>query len=449
MSLYDAFVDRVEQEPLFSKDDRLLLAVSGGVDSVVLCDLLHRAGYLFAIAHCNFRLRGAESDADEEFVRSLATAYERRVFVRHFDTEAYAVQQKVSIQEAARNLRYQWFDALMDEEVPAYRWLLTAHHADDNAETIVMHFFRGTGIAGLRGMLQKQGRLVRPLLPFTKKELVQYARMSGLDWREDSSNITEKYTRNFFRLEVLPLVEKRYPEALANILGNAGRFREVEEVYLQAMARYRQQLLKPSGGEFHISVGKLRQVSPVHTILYELTRPFGFHSAQVPEILRLLESGTGKFVASESHRIIRNRNWLVIAPAQVPGVSHYVIGGFPHSIHTGDIDLEFDIEESGKGPVPEKEGCMHISADALVFPLLLRRWRPGDYFYPLGMKKKKKVARFLIDQKTSKTQKEKTWVLVSGDRIVCVVGMRIDDRFRVVAGTKRLLCIGHRPFERR
>src|ERR1700737_1326684 len=233
MDLLNAFRYFIDKENLFSHGDKLLLAVSGGVDSVVLCELCQQAGFDFVIAHCNFQLRKAESLRDEDFVRQLAGKYGKEVFVRRFETERYAAEKKISIQVAARELRYAWFHELIDSSTA--RYILTAHHLDDNIETLLMNFFKGTGISGLRGILPKQGKLLRPLLFAGKDELRQFAVDNNLSWMEDSSNQSDKYTRNYFRHRVIPLVQTLYPEAIHNLADNIQRFRDIEQLYCQSV----------------------------------------------------------------------------------------------------------------------------------------------------------------------------------------------------------------------
>ncbi|WP_276483624.1 tRNA lysidine(34) synthetase TilS [Paraflavitalea pollutisoli] len=487
MSLLQRYLAFIKQEQLFTANDKLLLAVSGGIDSAVLCALCHQAGYDFAIAHCNFRLRGAESDRDEAFVRSLGERYDREVLVQSFDTEAYALQHKVSIQVAARELRYAWFASLMRDEnnvsktdaptmpdlpgiaaavVPRFDYLLTAHHLDDNVETLLMKFFKGTGIAGLQGILPKQGTIVRPLLFARKEELVSFAETAQLQWVEDSSNAQDKYARNFLRLQVLPLLQQLYPEVVGNLAGNIDRFRDVALLYHQSLQQHLKQLLEQKGEEVHIPVLKLKQHEPLTTLVYEIAKPYGFTAAQTAAIIHLLDSETGRYVASATHRIIRNRNWLIIAPAISDAAQHVLVEATDQSIAFPGGQLQLQPMSVKEVPVPivdapvvKEEAATagkkkktvprqaanpydpvaYIDRKSLEFPLLLRPWKAGDYFYPLGMQKKKKLARFFIDQKLSATDKEKVWVLESNKRIVWVIGMRIDNRFRVVAATRQVM----------
>jgi len=279
MSLSDEFIAFIKKHQLFSSNHRLLLAVSGGVDSVVLCELCKEAGFDFVIAHCNFQLRGEESEQDNVFVEQLAAHYGAPFLTTRFDTEAYASEHKLSIQEAARKLRYHWFEAMLQQH--RLQYIVTAHHLNDNIETMVMHFFRGTGIQGLRGMLPKQGHIVRPLLFATKETIRAFAVEKQLQWREDSSNVLDKYTRNFFRNQLLPLIQQVYPEAEQNLAHNLRRFADVEILYEQALQAHRKKLLFAKGEEVHIPVLKLKKKEPLQTIVYEKIKKNRFFSQQV------------------------------------------------------------------------------------------------------------------------------------------------------------------------
>ena len=438
--LLTRFVRNIVEKKLFSPTDRLLLAVSGGVDSVVLCDLCRSAGFSFEIAHVNFQLRGEDSVLDECFVKGLAEHYHVPFHLKKADTAGYAESHKVSVQVAARQLRYQWFNELLEK---GPRYLLTAHHADDNVETVLMNFFRGTGITGLRGMVAKHDNIVRPLLFVSKKEIIDHAKEKKLSWREDISNASDKYSRNYFRNAVIPMVYKIFPEVESNLAHNISRFAEVEELYLQAVDLHKKKLLELKGNEVHIPVLKLKKISPLHTVLFEVITEFNFTPHQLNEVIHLLDGEQGSFVQSPTHRIIKNRNWLIIAPKETENAVHIIIGD-------GDREVNFP------GGVMKVENAtsdrIHFAIDAQVaeldhrrikFPLLLRKWKAGDYFYPLGMKKKKKVSRFLIDQKLSRTDKEKLYVLESDKKICWVVGMRIDERFKITASTTKVLKISY------
>lgn len=451
MNLLQRFQQYIHEHHLFTSGDTLLLAVSGGIDSVVLCELCKQAGYRFEIAHCNFKLREAESERDALFVQQLATAYGVPIHVKEFNTAEYAAANKLSIQEAARELRYDWFSGLMNREaaashLPPAVYLVTGHHLDDNIETMLMHFFRGTGIHGLRGMLPKQGYIVRPLLFARRQELKYFAQEHTLMWVEDSSNALDKYTRNYFRNQVIPLVHKIYSEAENNLAGNLRRFADMEMLYSQAMEWHRKRLCTTRGNETHIPVLKLQLSQPLHTITWEIIKAFGFTPAQTDEVLHLLNSETGRYVQSSSHRIIRNRRWLVIAPLQPGQAQTLVIDESEQKVVFDNRELLFEycvadtLQLTGKQP-PGHMAVAMLDRKELQFPLLLRKWKKGDYFYPLGMRKKKKLARFFIDQKLSLTDKEKIWVLESNKKIVWVIGWRIDDRFKITGATRQVLRI--------
>jgi tRNA(Ile)-lysidine synthase len=444
MNLLNAFSDFITKERLFSPDDQILLAVSGGLDSVVLCELSHRAGIRFVVAHCNFQLRGAESDRDETFVREVAQRYGREVMVQHFDTRAFAATRQLSIQVAARELRYGWFGQL------AEGWgekavIVTAHQLDDNIETMVMNFFRGTGLTGLRGMLPRQGRIVRPLLFAGREELRRFADEAKLTWVEDSSNESDIYTRNFFRHQILPLVERAYPSTLDNLAGNLSRFRETEVLYREAIDRQKKNLMEQKGGEVHIPVLKLKKAGPLPTLIFELLSPYGFTPQQIGSITGLLNSPSGKYICSATHRLLKDRRWLILSPLHDAGSAMVMIGKGRTIVDfaRGTLHLEWLADFTGR---PSAESSVAwLDAGQIEFPLLLRPWRPGDYFYPLGMRKKKKLARFFIDQKLSVADKEKVWVLEMNKKIIWVVGKRIDDRFKLTPSTREVLKISHQP----
>lgn len=449
MTLLQKFTSYVQKENLFQPKDNLLIAISGGADSSVLCALCAAAKYPFAMAHCNFKLRGEDSDRDEEFVKKLSEQYDVALFLTSFNTESIAKENKKSIEETARNLRYNWFKELMEtsqQQDQPYKYLLTAHHADDNMETVVMNFFRGTGIKGLRGILPKQQHIVRPLLFAKRKEILQYADENKIEFVTDSTNAENEYTRNLFRNEILPGIEKVYPEAANNVLRNIDRFVDVEYLYEQSIATLKEKLIEIKGHEIHIPVLKLSKTKPLNTIIYEIIKDFNFTAAQVNEVEKLLQSESGKYIKSSSHRILRNRNWLIISPLMPTAAAvNIVIEDYDTNVLFGEGNLLIN-----RIAAPESfstdASIAFIDSDALKYPLLLRKWKQGDYFYPLGMKNKnsnkvgkKKLSRFFSDIKLSLLQKEQVWVLESDKKIVWVVGYRIDDRFKITSSSKYIL----------
>ena len=424
------------------KKDRLLLAVSGGVDSVVLTYCCAKIGLDFAIAHANFQLRGPESDRDEDFVRLLAEKFKKPFLVRKFDTAVYAKNKKFSIQVAARELRYNWFNGFLGSEQGSYDFLLTAHHSDDNIETLLMHFFRGTGIAGLQGIPEKKERIIRPMLFTSKSDLKSFAIKNHLDWMEDSSNATVDYTRNYFRNQLIPSLEVVYPDLLQNLGNNISRFKEAGILYEQAILQHKKKLLHISGSEIHIPILKLKKTIPLKSVCFEMIKEYHFSASQTDEFIHLLDSTNGKYISSPSHRIIKNREWLIIAPLQGETSAHIIIekGMSSVAFTEGNLQIKETAVTTGQH-YKDDPLTAFLDAEKIQFPLMLRKWKSGDYFYPLGMQKKKKLARFFIDQKLSKTAKEKIWVLVMGSQIVWVVSRRIDDRFRIRPSTKQVLQI--------
>ncbi len=442
MTLQQTFLSYIAKHHLFTKEDHLLIAVSGGLDSAVLCALCKEAGFNFSIAHCNFKLREEESDRDEMFVKNIAAEMNVPFFVTSFDTITEAKKNKTAIEETARNLRYDWFLELMAQSKQTdspLSLLLTAHHADDNIETVMMNFFRGTGIRGMRGIQPRQNNIVRPLLFAQRKELQEYAVANNVAFVTDSSNASNDYTRNLFRNEILVSIEKVYPEASKNILKNIERFADVEYLYNESIENKIEKLVERKGHELHVPVLKLLKTKPLHTVVYEIIKDAGFTAAQVHDAEKLLYSESGKYIKSATHILLRNRNWLIIAPLSPADATLNIV------LEEEDNKVVFAAGTLSltKAAMPENlftdADSVYIDAADLHYPLLLRKWKTGDYFYPLGMNKKKKLSRFFIDQKLSLLQKEQTWVLESNKKIVWVVGYRIDDHFKVTSNSKQIV----------
>ena len=452
MNLLKNFTDFIKEQNLFQQKDKLLLAVSGGVDSVVLCELCKQAGYDFIIAHCNFQLRGEESERDEDFVNGLGKKYGVEVLVKKFDTNIYAEENKLSIQVAARELRYAWFNELLskikndlnpegsDSPFRGVGGIVTAHHANDNTETLLMNFFKGTGINGLHGILPKQGNIIRPLLFAKKEDLSSFAVANKLFFVEDSSNASDKYTRNYFRNQLIPGLQKVFPQVEDNLMHNIDRFRDIEILYRQSVDLIRKKLLEQKGNEIHIPVLKLLKTTALNSIVYEIIKDYGFTAYQVEDSIVLLKSDSGKYIQSATHRIIKNRNWLIISPNENTAAQNILIEE-EGNIQFAEGTLQLKKILNDQYSILNDQSIAQLNADEIKFPLLLRKWKQGDYFYPLGMKKKKKLSRFFIDLKLSLTQKEKTWVIEMDKKIIWVVGLRIDDRFKIKAITKDILQI--------
>jgi tRNA(Ile)-lysidine synthase len=414
--------------------DGFLIAVSGGLDSTVLSTLCYKAGLNIELAHCNFMLREQESDRDEQFVRAIATQWNVPLHVKRFNTAIFANENKLSIQEAARQLRYNWFKELISSN-NHLSWVLTAHHQDDNAETIAMHFFRVTGIPA------RSGNVLRPLLTVSYNDIQNYAAAHHVKFVTDSSNLKEDYTRNYFRHTILPAIEKVFPTVKQNLLGNSKRIEQADQLLQIYVEQFRKKYLLQKQNEYHLSIAQLKKFG--HTsLLFELLHPFGFTPGQVEEAALLLNARTGAQLeaATGQWRLIKNRKQLILAPMLSTKINYIEVVRVNEEIKYPEGILTFLSAKTSEITFGN-EKQVFIDSKLLQFPLLLRKWKEGDYFYPLGMRKKKKVSRLLIDLKFSTSEKEKVWVLTTGDKICWVVGIRLDDRFKITNQTNEVIQI--------
>lgn len=433
MNLQDNFLGYIKDYKLFTNKQNLLLAVSGGLDSMVLLDLCFKAGFNISVAHCNFNLRGGESDGDAAFVEEVCHKNSIPFYLKNFDTKDYATSHKVSTQVAARELRYKWFQDLLDEikintGTPAF--CLTAHHANDDIETLLMNFFKGTGMAGLKGMLPVQNKIIRPILFAERKELEDYARENNIAYREDSSNAENKYTRNYFRNELIPSLEIIYPQVIENLKNNLQRFKAANEIYEEAIEKKLAKLMQHKEATIEIAIPTLENNVGKDALVFELAKKFNFKAAQVESLKSLLTSETGKFILSSTHRILKNRKWLIISPLENEIETIFIIKESDSSVIFGEAELIIKREQAPI-KIDSNSSIAQLSAKEIKFPLLLRKRKAGDYFYPLGMKKKKKISKYLSDLKLSVFQKENIWLLESDKKILWVVGHTIDDRFKI------------------
>lgn len=437
----------IAHEGLLKPHERLLVAVSGGLDSVVLCHLLHDAGLQFGLAHINYGLRGADADADEQFVEALATGWELPFYVFRPDTKAHAKETGAGTQAAARELRYDWLNEIA--ETHGYHKIATAHHADDNLETLLQHLVWGTGIGGMRGISPINGRVVRPLLFASRKMLYEYASANQLQWREDLSNRETVYQRNFIRLEVVPLLRKLNPSLTETFSDNILRFRAANHLYGERLEWYRKRLLRPRGNELYIPLKRLKAYPWGVYILFDLLRTYGFSFGQLETMVQLHGDQSGQQVLTDTHRLIKHRQFLVLATRQSElATLVYVQPGETRVAVPGGV-FYFGAEDwSTHKTVPGGAGVAVLDMRQVQWPLTLRRWKEGDYFYPYGLTKprsdkpgKKKLKRLFSDLKMSVTDKEQAWVVQSGDRIVWVAPYRPDHRFRVTEQTLEVLVV--------
>ena len=429
----------IYENDLFRTGDRIVVTVSGGIDSVVMLDLLLKLGYTCTISHCNFHLRDEESDRDEQFVRDLADQNGVAVFVRNFDTTEYAEINKVSVQMAARELRYDWFEELRQEQ--GYDWVATAHNKNDVIETFLLNLARGTGIQGLTGIKSKSGRLIRPMLFASREEIKTYALENNLDWREDSSNASAKYSRNKIRLNIIPLFEEINPKFTDTLTDNIRKLSEAEEIYISAIREKRSDYVFREAGYSWILVNDLLKLQPIDTWAYELLGDFNFPQGVVTDIIRSLYGPSGRQFFSSTHRLVKDRDKLLIHPIREETLRRYYIED-PYREISEPVKLEMDvIPNSAEFRIPSSSNIACLDLDLLEFPLLLRKWESGDYFRPLGMSNMKKLSDFFIDLKLSIPEKENTWILQSGSEIAWIVGLRIDDHFKIRPDSKKILKI--------
>jgi len=428
------FQNHLNTKLSFLKGKKLLLATSGGIDSMVLVDLCSQSKLDFAIAHCNFQLRGEESDEDENFVRIQMGKLQVPIFIERFDTKAFAEQQKLSIQVVARNLRYEWFYSLLAHH--NFDYILTAHHLDDSLETFLINFTRGSGIEGLTGIPEQNDKIVRPLLVFSRKEIEAYAVENQISWRDDSSNASDKYLRNKLRHEVIPVLKELNPSLLASFENTVLHLKQTQSLADDAVNHLYQTVVNEEEHHTVIDLKKLLQHANYKAYLYQWLQPFGF--SDWTAVYDLLEAQSGKQVLSESHILLKNRGVLLLFPKQTK-ISEEV---YWIAKEQTDVKVPLKMNFCNVSDISNQTSNVIFVDEALLqFPLTLRRWLEGDVFQPSGMTGKKKLSKFFKDEKYSLWDKANAWLLCSADTIVWIVGKRPDERFKVTANTTKILKI--------
>ena len=419
---------------LFELDEKLVLAVSGGVDSMILTDLMQKADAHFVVAHCNFHLRGAESDGDEQFVREYAEKHNQQCYVNHFDTEQFAAEKGISIEMAARDLRYAWFEELRKQL--GYDKIVLAHHADDQIETFFINLLRGAGLHGLKGMKPKNGVLIRPLLWASREQIYRYAVENQIAWREDCTNAETVYLRNKIRNRLMPLVDEISAEARNSIGKSIGFLASENELYRQLLNEKFSQLIEVEG--FAKSIKKsVFQCDNGLQLLFEWLRIYGFNTDQCRFVFDGLENSVGKRFCSPSHQVTIERETLQLSERKVTSSDTYIIEKCVESIEN-PLKIKFsNYEISEQFVIKKSPSVALLDHEKIDFPLTLRHWRQGDRFHPFGMKGSKLLSDFFVNQKYTNNQKADQWLLISanGD-ILWVVGQRIDDRYKVQKDTK-------------
>ncbi|WP_263663995.1 tRNA lysidine(34) synthetase TilS [Bacteroides nordii] len=410
----------IDNERLFPINARIIVALSGGADSVALLRILHTLGYDCEAAHCNFHLRGTESDRDEMFVRKLCKTMKTPLHTIDFATEQYAIEKKISIEMAARELRYQWFAEIKEKTKADV--IAVAHHQDDSVETVLLNLIRGTGINGLLGIRSKNGDIVRPLLCISRKEITDYLQNAGQEYMTDSTNLQDEYTRNKIRLNLLPLMQEINPLVKEHIIDTSNYLNDVNRIYNKGIEEGKQRVIEK--GNIRI-VPLLKEPSP-GALLFEILYPLGFNAAQTKNILAMLEGQTGKqFMSKDGWRVVKDRELLLIDKKEKQEIPPFCL-------------IKEEKEYTKDFIIPREKHIACFDTDKLIGELNLRKWQTGDIFIPFGMKGKKKVSDYLTDRKFSIIQKENQWVLCCGDKIIWIVGERTDNRFRIDEKTKKV-----------
>ncbi|MBP9553656.1 MAG: tRNA lysidine(34) synthetase TilS [Bacteroides sp.] len=411
----------IEKEDLFSKQDKILVALSGGADSVALTRILITLGYHCEAAHCNFELRGEESDRDEDFVRNFCRSLNIKCHSIHFETRRYAAQQSISIEMAARELRYNWFSKICEES--DCQVVAVAHHKDDSVETMLLNLIRGTGINGLLGIRPKNGNVVRPLLCASRQEVVAYLHRMNQTYVTDSTNLEDEYTRNKIRLNLLPLMEEINPSVKDGLVKTASYLNDISKVYQQAIKESIDRIFITP--EKEISIEKLMNEPAPQALLFEVLSPLGFNSTQVEEVYGSLNGQPGKRFISSQWQVVKDRDLLLIEKVKTANDKPQII--FEEVLLTKEF------------VIPKDKNTACFDANKFKGVISIRKWEKGDYFIPFGMKGKKLVSDFMTDSKFSLLKKEQQWVLSCNDQIAWLIGERTDNRFRIDDSTQKVI----------
>ena len=438
--MHEFFLDFVRENALFAEDEKVLLTISGGLDSVVMAHIFSRSPYAFGIAHANFELRGEESEEDARFVKALAAHLQVPFYTTRLGAAAHAEEEKVSIQMAARDLRYQWFEELRMQQ--GYHYIATAHHLNDLTETMLLNLSRGTGLAGLHGIASKRGSLVRPMLFASREQMEAYAQEQQLSWREDSSNSSLKYRRNKIRKQVVPILKELNPRVEWAFLEAARQVRAAENLLKEMVNRVRQEVMQEHEGHYYLQLPFLLQQHEPQYLLAALLEPFGVGWQDAGAILQTLQksagTASGRWFSSPTHRITIDRQQLVISDASPATPEGVYLSYREEQTAFGPYMLQTRIHSARDYQISADASVAALDVSKLEFPLKIRTPLPGDWFMPLGMKGKKKLSDFMIDRKIPVNLKVELPLLLSGDAIAWVAGYRLDERFKLSPQTKEV-----------
>ena len=439
MNMLNEFKKFIAENNLINPGNRILLAVSGGIDSMVMSHLFLQTGIELGIIHCNFSLRTAESDKDEMLVYNFAKEHSIPFFSRKFDTKSYARMNGLSIQMAARELRYAWFEEV--REMKRYDSIAVAHNLNDNIETLLINLTRGTGITGLTGMKPAINKIIRPLLFATREIITAYCIDNGILFREDKSNEDTKYIRNKIRHLIIPVLKEINPSIELTLNETAERFTGINEIVNSYITVLRERVLDQDEKSITINISTLKEYLYNKTIVFELFKPFGITNVQLNDLIKVIRGKTGGQIFTDTHRIIKNRKEIIISDEDTRNEIFYKIENIKEFNKVPGITSAIYCDVEGKFDIPSDPFIAYLDSDKISFPLIIRKWKAGDYFYPLGMRQKKKLSNYFIDNKYSIIDKETILILESDSKIVWIIGDRIDNRYRISKSTKKALII--------
>jgi tRNA(Ile)-lysidine synthase len=422
----------IEKNNLLNFGVKIIVGLSGGSDSVVLLSVLHKLGYECLAAHCNFHLRAEESDRDEKSASEFAASLQIPFFKKDFDTCAVAKERGISIEMAARDLRYEWFEELRGNKNAGA--IAVAHHQDDSIETLLLNLIRGTGVKGLTGIKPRNGQIIRPLLCVPKADILQYAQTEKLPYVDDSSNRLPEFTRNKIRLQVLPLLKTLNPSIDETLVQTMYNLNEAAKIYDAEIEKEKKAVFNKESGHIHIPL--LKTFPSPETLLFELLKDFGFGKEIVFEINKSIKNQPGKTFYSNTHQLVKDRDAFLLTPLEKEKEKGKIYLIQPDERGVIELPFRMEITCTDQFTIQFEKHIAYIDKDKLHFPLFIRKWEPGDKFIPLGMRGFQKLSDFFINGKISKPQKEKIWVLLSGKDIVWVVNHRIDNRFKINEHTK-------------
>jgi tRNA(Ile)-lysidine synthase len=437
--MIDEFQRFVSENNLVKPGDRILLAVSGGIDSMVMTHLFYHLEYKIAIAHCNFSLRAGESDKDEDMVRKYASKHNIPFYSTRFETKSFAKKHGLSVQMAARDLRYNWFEEIRIRN--GYSSIAVAHNLNDNAETLLINLIRGTGLTGMTGMKPASNRIIRPLLFATRQDILAFCNQNNIIFREDRSNADTKYTRNKIRHLVIPLLKEINPSVELTLNETTEKFSGYNEIVSQFISQLKESISEEKDQFITFNISKLKTYFQNKTILFELFKPYGITNALLIDLIKVIEGKTGSQIVTGTHRIIKNRKELIVTGNKIGKEPSYLIGNEDDICNFPGISSVKSVRITKTFKIPSDSLIACIDAQKVKFPVRIRKWKEGDYFYPLGMKQKKKLSDYFIDNKYSRFDKENIFILESDGKIAWIIGDRIDERFRITESTKKALLI--------